>query len=396
MPNRKPLLTTRLRAASAGSARTCAANEGRLLRAVGLAVFALSAIAPCRAADLVFRQGLVDLSDADKQTYARIDLHSGTFFYPFKIAGPNDSVWQVAAQKGSVNAWSGRASLPPIYVPAGEYVLWLWVPPVSLSPCRMGVPRGCACPGAYTVLDPAEMAVRLKAESGARYEITATYPRAALPPGVQASAGQCTVNETPLPGIARVCITKTGGSKVAEDAVCEDTKYYLAAWPMGAQYGGSPGPTELAAGLEKEKAWRAMPSAAHAREGSFLLKGILVDAKKAPLAGWTVVVREMRLAAGSYPFFDRVHPVYGSNAAEGTTGPDGHFELSVPKAALDVDGRWIRFTLFALRPDNAERKPAKTKGLHPDGREFETWFLRDGSVETVDLTEGGDLVVAKP
>jgi len=129
------------------------------------------------------------------------------------------------------------------------------------------------------------------------------------------------------------------------------------------------------------------------REGSFLLKGTLVNAAKAPLGGWTVMVSDLgvgddRQAARFPQLRDERFSlnesgllIYRGYAGEGTTGPDGHFEFPVSKAYFK--GREITFRLFAMGPDKGVHEPIKTK--EQDGSEVEAVFKADEAAKTVDL-----------
>jgi hypothetical protein len=223
---------------------------------VKLAVpFLLLVFSAARAQDLVFPQGYGKL-DAATQSYARLDFRSGTwespfYLFPSSVAGTEKSMSEIQGPK----AWaSSRGRLPKLYAPAGEYALRLWAAPIKLWDCRnarlqQGADACDAYCSAYAVLEPDQIAVSWKAEAGAHYELTASYPAPVpVPEVVWGGLRRCgyRIASGRERGTARVCLTKIPArGESSASAHCQDVRYYLALWPKGLQYTRWTGPKNL-------------------------------------------------------------------------------------------------------------------------------------------------------
>ncbi len=286
---------------------------------MSLPALLLLACVPVRAEELVFPQGqFLNLSDAEKQSYARLDFPPGLRLWPARIVAAGASTWEVPRAPVKVR-WN--TLFPSIFVPAGDYNLVFagpqpWVFGCANETVSMGGNRSCFanCYSTAT-MDPAEVAIPWKAAAGERYKIKAQQITPAPAPVVVWAGIGCLyqVASQPGHGVANICLTNTSAHHgTAAVPVCRSVRFSLTGSGERSEFAAGSGSTAKALQLPavQEAAWLTVtstpPGAAVRVNDNFFgetpakLKLVAGDYTIAiELPGFTIWKRSLKLASGS-------------------------------------------------------------------------------------------------
>jgi len=188
---------------------------------------------PVWAADLVYPQGqFMNLTTAEKRSYARLDFGVGLRIWPARIVKSDHSAW-IVPRTPPLSVWKAQL-YPSIYVPPGDYVLVFANPmfwPVSCTNAASSSCRANYC-GANlnSLLEQSTVELPWKGAAGERYEVAARLVSPAPQPAVEWAGFGCRYRLALRPGygIADFCLKQTSSAHGSDAAPqCHSSRFAI-------------------------------------------------------------------------------------------------------------------------------------------------------------------------